>query len=545
MCMTLPEVLVTVMGIEKLVPDLAGPRGLPPAAAALVDRRADEPVHVALDRRDAPATARRSSTSCCSTTAARDVLADAVGRAGAALHPLLGLPEHLPGLRAHRRPRLRLGLPRPDRRDPHAAARAGSSTRRRCPTPRRSAARATTSARSRSTSRGVLVHLRGRVVREADGAQPRRAARRWALLARVFASRAALRARRSGLRAGAAARCRWPRAAARARSPRGRASRELPELPRADASASGGEQRGVTADARDAILRRASRAALRRRARASARRLPRGTGAGPRRGAGRARSSCFAERVADYRATVRARRRGRWRRRSSPRLRARTARGGSCAAGELPAAWLPPGVELVPRRRRAVGRASSTRVDGVLTGCAAGDRRDRHDRARRRRRAAGGARSRSCPTCTLRRPRRRRSSPGVPEAVAALHEAAPAGRPITMVSGPVGDVGHRARPRRGRPRPAPARGRAGRLSMGIGSLGSTVEGSSSCDQAASGQAKTGTARASAGTARPRCSPCRAAGRASGRRPGSASGATSSARPRTAAWPRRPCPPCRA
>ena len=47
---------------------------------------------------------------------------------GAALHPLLGLPERLPGLRAHRRPRLRLGLPRADRRDPHAAARAASST---------------------------------------------------------------------------------------------------------------------------------------------------------------------------------------------------------------------------------------------------------------------------------------------------------------------------------------------------------------------------------------------------------------------------------
>ena len=42
--------------------------------------------------------------------------------AGAALHPLLGLPERLPGLRADRRPRLRLGLPGPDRRDPHPAA---------------------------------------------------------------------------------------------------------------------------------------------------------------------------------------------------------------------------------------------------------------------------------------------------------------------------------------------------------------------------------------------------------------------------------------
>ena len=51
MCLTLPETLITVMGIEKLVPRLARSRGLPAAAAALVDRGADEPVHVDVDRR--------------------------------------------------------------------------------------------------------------------------------------------------------------------------------------------------------------------------------------------------------------------------------------------------------------------------------------------------------------------------------------------------------------------------------------------------------------------------------------------------------------
>ena len=35
MCLTLPETLITVMGIEKLVPTLARPRGVPAAAAAL------------------------------------------------------------------------------------------------------------------------------------------------------------------------------------------------------------------------------------------------------------------------------------------------------------------------------------------------------------------------------------------------------------------------------------------------------------------------------------------------------------------------------
>ena len=49
---------------------VARPRGLPRAAAALLHGRADEPVHVAVDRRARAATARRSSTSSCSTTAA-------------------------------------------------------------------------------------------------------------------------------------------------------------------------------------------------------------------------------------------------------------------------------------------------------------------------------------------------------------------------------------------------------------------------------------------------------------------------------------------
>ncbi len=50
MCTTLPEMLITVMGIEKAIPRFRRPRGLPAAAAAFVDRRAHEPVHVAVDR---------------------------------------------------------------------------------------------------------------------------------------------------------------------------------------------------------------------------------------------------------------------------------------------------------------------------------------------------------------------------------------------------------------------------------------------------------------------------------------------------------------
>ena len=81
-------------------------------------------------------------------------LADHDRPAGAALHPLLGLPERLPGLRAGRRPRLRLALPGADRRDPLPAAARHVTPRstRRCRTPRPCAAPATRCARSRSTS---------------------------------------------------------------------------------------------------------------------------------------------------------------------------------------------------------------------------------------------------------------------------------------------------------------------------------------------------------------------------------------------------------
>ena len=50
-------------------PVLARPGGVPAAAAALVHRRADEPLHLDVDRGDARATARSSSTWCCWTTA--------------------------------------------------------------------------------------------------------------------------------------------------------------------------------------------------------------------------------------------------------------------------------------------------------------------------------------------------------------------------------------------------------------------------------------------------------------------------------------------
>ena len=101
---------------------VAGPRGLPAAAAALLDGRADEPVHVAVDRRARRATGRRSSTSSCSTTGARDVLADEVGRQ--ALHCIRcsACLNVCPVYERAGGQAYESVYPGPDRRDPHAAA---------------------------------------------------------------------------------------------------------------------------------------------------------------------------------------------------------------------------------------------------------------------------------------------------------------------------------------------------------------------------------------------------------------------------------------
>ena len=114
MCLTLPDTLITVMGVEKIVPHVVGPRGVPAAAAAVVDRGADEPVHVDVERGDAR---RRAADLPPRAARQRPLERPRLARRppGAALHPLLGVPQRLPGLRARGRPRLRLGLPGADR----------------------------------------------------------------------------------------------------------------------------------------------------------------------------------------------------------------------------------------------------------------------------------------------------------------------------------------------------------------------------------------------------------------------------------------------
>ena len=129
MCTTLPEVLITVMGIEKVLPRFAdlevmlqllprsstGERMNPYTSLWTGVRRGDGPQAFHLVLLDNGRTTRP-------------------GRRGrprrAALHPLQRLPERLPGLRAHGRARLRRDLPRADRRDPRPAARRAAGPRR-------------------------------------------------------------------------------------------------------------------------------------------------------------------------------------------------------------------------------------------------------------------------------------------------------------------------------------------------------------------------------------------------------------------------------
>ena len=122
MCLTLPQTLITVMGIEKLVPtwrDLEVFLQLLPRSSTGERMNPYTSMWTGVTPGDGPQEFHLVLLDNGRTAA----LADEVGRAGAALHPVLRLPQRVPGLRADRRPRLRLGLPRPDRRGPHPAAR--------------------------------------------------------------------------------------------------------------------------------------------------------------------------------------------------------------------------------------------------------------------------------------------------------------------------------------------------------------------------------------------------------------------------------------
>ena len=121
MCLTLPDTLISVVGVEKVLPswrDLEVFLALLPRSSTAERMNPYTTIWTGVADGDGPQELP--------PRAARQRPHRHPGRrdrtAGAALHPLLGLPERVPGLRAGRRPRLRLPLPRPDRRDPVPAA---------------------------------------------------------------------------------------------------------------------------------------------------------------------------------------------------------------------------------------------------------------------------------------------------------------------------------------------------------------------------------------------------------------------------------------
>ena len=121
MCLTLPRALVTIMGIEKVLPswqDLEVFLQLLPRSSTAERMNPYTSLWTGVRSGDGPQEFHLVLLDGGRT----DVLADEVGPRGAALHPLLGLPERLPGLRARRRPGLRVRLSGADRRDPDAAA---------------------------------------------------------------------------------------------------------------------------------------------------------------------------------------------------------------------------------------------------------------------------------------------------------------------------------------------------------------------------------------------------------------------------------------
>ena len=418
MCTTLPEVLVTVMGIEKVLPawrDLEVFLQLLPRSSTA---RADEPVHVAVDRR-----ARRRRPAEFHLVLLDDGRTRRARRRGrppgAALHPLLGLPERLPGLRAHRRPGLRVGLSR---------ARSARSSRRSCT----GSTQAPTLPWASSLCGACYEVCPVKIdipTRARPPARARRARGEVALDARAAGD--GRRSRASSARAGATRRA---QRLAQARPRAARPKRRVPGWTR-DARAARGARadlpRLVAVSAREADgPRRASASALgRRRRRVPGRpaRLPRGR-ARRRRAAIVER---FCERVADYRATVH--------RVAAAELADAVA--AACRERGAERLAVPPGARA--RRRasssssttRRSARASSTRSTACSPAARSAIAETGHDRARRRR-ALGPPRAdaRARPPRLRRRrgaDRRRRARRD-----AALGEAARAGRPITLVSGP-------------------------------------------------------------------------------------------------------------
>ena len=121
---TCPRVHVALVGIEKVIPRLDRPAGVPEAAGPRGDGTNAVRLHHIYHRAAPPRRAGRAGGVSSGAAGQRPVAraGDAVPREPA-VHPLRGVPERLPGLPPHRRPRLRRRLLGADRQHPDAALR--------------------------------------------------------------------------------------------------------------------------------------------------------------------------------------------------------------------------------------------------------------------------------------------------------------------------------------------------------------------------------------------------------------------------------------
>ena len=120
MCVTLPEILITMLGIEKIIPtfdDLEVFLQLLPRSATGERMNPYNSIWTGVTPGDGP----REFHVVLLDNGRTKVLADAESRETLALHSLRGLPERLPRVPADRWSRLRVHLQRADRRDSHPA----------------------------------------------------------------------------------------------------------------------------------------------------------------------------------------------------------------------------------------------------------------------------------------------------------------------------------------------------------------------------------------------------------------------------------------
>ena len=121
---TLPKVHIAISGLEKIVPDAGGRGHADAPAAAFGHRPVDLELRGRADRAQGSGRVPRRRAHVLHHRRQRTHRGARERREGsAALHPLRRLHESLSGVPEHRRPCVWLGLPRPDRIDPHADVR--------------------------------------------------------------------------------------------------------------------------------------------------------------------------------------------------------------------------------------------------------------------------------------------------------------------------------------------------------------------------------------------------------------------------------------